>query len=267
MSVPDSWQPRHVEAYRALRRRDFYKLLKLCGPEIKAEAKKLSGEAEDLRQAGAIGVLKAAQKYDPSRGPFQPYARTRIQGEMLDSLTPAADTVTHIEAFSPHDYYEEVLEPEERIAPALPTLSIEEWQGTLPGLGRPELWVLQKVLNEVRPGELSEDLFRFLYLETTVLLLVTSGPAGSPVEISGPMHLLDYERQRARQGPFKAPLSGRELGKLLGVDEATVRKWRKRIRESGPPPGRTSVEVHADYYLALVDRNASKRHRKGRGAG
>ena len=44
-------------------------------------------DAEDLRSVGVIGLLDAANKFDPERGiKFSTYAEHRIKGEILDSL-------------------------------------------------------------------------------------------------------------------------------------------------------------------------------------
>lgn len=46
-----------------------------------------SVQAEDLIQAGMIGLLEAAKNYDPSRGAsFDTYAGIRIRGAMLDEI-------------------------------------------------------------------------------------------------------------------------------------------------------------------------------------
>src|ERR1700756_1210347 len=43
--------------------------------------------ADDLRQAGCIGLIQALDGYDPSHGAsFETYARLRIRGAMLDEL-------------------------------------------------------------------------------------------------------------------------------------------------------------------------------------
>jgi RNA polymerase sigma factor (sigma-70 family) len=39
----------------------------------------------DLKQAGAVGLVSAANSYDPSRGPFEPYAYFRVRGSIIDS--------------------------------------------------------------------------------------------------------------------------------------------------------------------------------------
>jgi hypothetical protein len=41
---------------------------------------------EDLLQLAMIGLIKAARRYDPSRGPFRPYGRTYANGEITHYL-------------------------------------------------------------------------------------------------------------------------------------------------------------------------------------
>ncbi len=41
---------------------------------------------EDLLQLAMIGMIKAARRYDPSRGPFRPYGRTYANGEITHFL-------------------------------------------------------------------------------------------------------------------------------------------------------------------------------------
>jgi RNA polymerase sigma factor for flagellar operon FliA len=44
-------------------------------------------DVDDLISAGAIGLIKAADEYDPSRGvKFETYARHRVRGSMIDDL-------------------------------------------------------------------------------------------------------------------------------------------------------------------------------------
>jgi DNA-directed RNA polymerase sigma subunit (sigma70/sigma32) len=57
-------------------------------------AKKIAGNfarrtvhpKEDLLQLAMIGLIKAARRYDPSRGPFRPYGRTYANGEITHFL-------------------------------------------------------------------------------------------------------------------------------------------------------------------------------------
>lgn len=41
---------------------------------------------EDLLQLAMIGLIKAARRYEPSRGPFRPYGRTYANGEIMHFL-------------------------------------------------------------------------------------------------------------------------------------------------------------------------------------
>ncbi len=41
---------------------------------------------EDLLQLAMIGLIKAARRFDPSRGPFRPYGRTYANGEITHFL-------------------------------------------------------------------------------------------------------------------------------------------------------------------------------------
>ncbi|CAK6700400.1 hypothetical protein IFHNHDMJ_02836 [Synechococcus sp. CBW1107] len=41
---------------------------------------------EDLLQLAMIGLIKAARRYDPSRGSFRPYGRTYANGEITHFL-------------------------------------------------------------------------------------------------------------------------------------------------------------------------------------
>ena len=41
---------------------------------------------EDLLQIAMIGLIKAARRYDPSRGPFRPYGRSYANGEITHFL-------------------------------------------------------------------------------------------------------------------------------------------------------------------------------------
>src|SRR5438105_6618177 len=46
-----------------------------------------SGDLDDLIGAGVLGLIDAVDRFDPSRAiPFEAYARTRIQGAILDAL-------------------------------------------------------------------------------------------------------------------------------------------------------------------------------------
>lgn len=65
-------------------------------PMAKAMCRKAGGkwEASDLMAEAAIGLMQAADRWDPSRGVrFGAYARMRVRGAMRDFLKKRADTV------------------------------------------------------------------------------------------------------------------------------------------------------------------------------
>ena len=49
-------------------------------------ARRTVHQKEDLLQIAMIGLIKAARRYDPSRGPFRPYGRTYANGEITHFL-------------------------------------------------------------------------------------------------------------------------------------------------------------------------------------
>ncbi len=67
-----------VVQHGALVKRIAYHLMNRLPPSV---------QAEDLIQAGMIGLLEASRNYDPSQGAsFETYAGIRIRGAMLDEI-------------------------------------------------------------------------------------------------------------------------------------------------------------------------------------
>ena len=67
-----------VVRYAALVKRIAYHLMNRLPPNV---------QAEDLIQAGMIGLIEASRNYDPSQGAsFETYAGIRIRGAMLDEI-------------------------------------------------------------------------------------------------------------------------------------------------------------------------------------
>jgi hypothetical protein len=55
VSIPEWWNPQHVEAYRAWKHSDWNRLIKVCAPEIRKLARGLAvasrrGRSDELRQ-------------------------------------------------------------------------------------------------------------------------------------------------------------------------------------------------------------------------
>jgi hypothetical protein len=86
--VPMRCRPRRVRPVRphaaadalALQHRDLAE--KIAGNF----ARRTIHPKEDLLQLALIGLIKAARRYDPSRGPFRPYGRTYANGEITHFL-------------------------------------------------------------------------------------------------------------------------------------------------------------------------------------
>ena len=66
-----------VERYAYLVNKVAYKLLSRLPPNV---------ELDDLKSAGVIGLIDAAEKYDSSRSSFRSYAEIRIRGAIIDEL-------------------------------------------------------------------------------------------------------------------------------------------------------------------------------------
>lgn len=82
-----------VAAYSAARQRVHEDLVLRYAPLVKRIAYHLmnrlppSVQADDLIQAGMIGLLEASKNYDPAQGAsFETYAGIRIRGAMLDEI-------------------------------------------------------------------------------------------------------------------------------------------------------------------------------------
>jgi RNA polymerase sigma factor for flagellar operon FliA len=85
MSKPDMGREDLVRLGLPLVRRMAFRMARRLPPNV---------DVNDLIGAGTEGLLKAVQHYDPERYPhFEPYAKTRIRGAILDELR-ANDSLT-----------------------------------------------------------------------------------------------------------------------------------------------------------------------------
>jgi len=82
-----------LAAYSAMQQNNFEELVHKHAPLVKRIAYHLMNrlppnvQADDLIQAGMIGLLEASRNYDPSQGAsFETYAGIRIRGAMLDEI-------------------------------------------------------------------------------------------------------------------------------------------------------------------------------------
>ena len=83
----------NLATYDAVQQQSFDDLVTRQAPLVKRIAYHLmnrlppSVQAEDLIQAGMIGLIEASRNYDPSQGAsFETYAGIRIRGAMLDEI-------------------------------------------------------------------------------------------------------------------------------------------------------------------------------------
>ena len=82
-----------LAAYSAMQEHNYEELVNQHAPLVKRIAYHLMNrlppnvQADDLIQAGMIGLLEASRNYDPSQGAsFETYAGIRIRGAMLDEI-------------------------------------------------------------------------------------------------------------------------------------------------------------------------------------
>jgi hypothetical protein len=92
--------------------------------------------------------------------------------------------------------------------------------------------------------------------------------------ISGPLDMVVLQRQHKIRNPWAKPISCRQLSKLLGVSDKTIRAWQKRIEEAGPPPllredgsytlkGQENLDAWTDYWNRIADPRSWRRlHRR-----
>jgi RNA polymerase sigma factor FliA len=79
-AIDVAFSPELFRMVRGLATRLHMRLPQGCGIEV-----------ADLIQAGCMGLLKAAQNFEPVRGaPFALYAKFRVRGEMLDMVRRSA---------------------------------------------------------------------------------------------------------------------------------------------------------------------------------
>ena len=93
---PPRPQARHPQLKRSRRQRPVrpHAAADALALEHRDLAEKIAGNfarrtihpKEDLLQLAMIGLIKAARRYEPSRGPFRPYGRTYANGEITHFL-------------------------------------------------------------------------------------------------------------------------------------------------------------------------------------
>lgn len=224
-----------LATYEAAKRENFDDLVTRHAPLVKRIAFHLmnrlppSVQAEDLVQAGMIGLIEASKNYDPSQGAsFETYAGIRIRGSMLDEIrrsdwTPRS---VHRKARMVAEAMREIENAEGRdardieVAEAL-GMTIEEYHQVLKDASGARIFSYEELceVGEVMPSE---------------------GPVSRPRNVldEGPALGLEKNHFREALGDaiaslpererlvialyYDEELNLREIGQVLGVSESRV---------------------------------------------
>ncbi|MEO4048378.1 RNA polymerase sigma factor FliA [Pseudomonas sp. CAU 1711] len=204
-----------IERYAPLVKRIAYHLLARLPASV---------QVDDLMQAGMIGLLEAAKKYDGSKGAsFETYAGIRIRGAMLDEVRKGdwaprsvhrntrmvSDAIRVIEARTGRDAKDQEVAAELQ-------LSLEDYYGILGDTLGSRLFSFDDLMQDGEHGGLQED----------------------SSSHSGPLHGLVDERFQSALAEAIANLPERErlvlslyydeelnlkeIGEVLGVSESRV---------------------------------------------
>ncbi|SCX81594.1 MULTISPECIES: RNA polymerase sigma factor FliA [Pseudomonas] len=221
-----------VHMYSHAQSRDSqYQLIERYAPLVKRIAYHLLGrlpasvQVEDLMQAGMIGLLEAAKKYDSGKGAsFETYAGIRIRGAMLDEVRKGdwaprsvhrnsrmvSDAIRVVEARTGRDAKDHEVAAELQ-------LSLEEYYAILNDTLGSRLFSFDDLLQEGEGGGALED-----------------------IEHSHPSPSREHEDQRFQNALSEAianlpererlvlslyydeELNLKEIGEVLGVSESRV---------------------------------------------
>ncbi|BFM11759.1 RNA polymerase sigma factor FliA [Simiduia litorea] len=212
----DASDPIRIEDYASLVKRIAYHLM------LKMPA---SVQVDDLIQAGMIGLIEAAQKFDPSKGAsFETYAGIRIRGSIMDETRKGdwvprsvhrnarrvAETVRYVEARLGRTA------SEKEIADEL-TVSLDEYRNILQDTSSSKLFSYEEsagdddsILDE-KPTSIGleppTDAFERQALKQSLAQAITQLPEREQLVLS-----LYYDEE----------LNLKEIGQILGVSESRV---------------------------------------------
>jgi RNA polymerase primary sigma factor len=199
-------------------------LVEAMTPLLRRWARRYAGRGvddDDLLQDGAVGVLRAALRYDPQRGPFLPWARLWVRQAMQQTVAESSRPLrlpTHV-LWDMH----ELKEQRERLTRELrrPPRAMELADALGWGLDR-----VMDVLAVERPPADAEaaDLVEYPLASDEfedVLMRVTSAQLR-------PLLLHLSERERAVLAARSSGESLRTIGRRLGVSGERVRTIEER---------------------------------------
>jgi hypothetical protein len=252
MSGSGKEEQRHTEARQAWEQGDLDSLCRLCDLEIRTAVRKAIGNNpelngteginEELRVFARRGVEKAAKRYKPSEGRFQAYAWQDIYWETRRGAEGISRLGYELNQ-APEDVSVEQ-EPQalrHQLAAALNSSSTGWWIERIDGLDRDMLGVLRSFLDASRDElirEIGESKYWSIRNHVFLKGLVSAlrQPGARFREISGPQHMMIVERMYKRLNPLAPPLSNRQLARMFGRSDKTIKAWKERIVDSGSPP-------------------------------
>ena len=261
MSIPQGWEPRHVEALRVWESGDIHRLCELCDHEIGSAARRVAYKLgfrdaiEQLQEEfGCKGVEKAAKRYDPGKGvPFQAYARQDIYWETRRGAEALLKSVPEIDEGPGYVEEEDTGQRWPSLEVALASLTLEEWRDVIKGLDKDNLARLRSYMDTHRT-RLVEELSRlaeergeprgrgerrYWYIRLRVFEKIAdnvlSRPGTKLVEVSGPQKMEIIERRRKAMRKLPAKVDDRAMGRIFDKDGKTIARWRRDTKKLGVP--------------------------------
>lgn len=251
MSDGSKEEPRHLQARRAWERGDLDSLCKLCDLEIRTAVRKAIGNNPELKGTEGIsgelrtfarrGVEKAAKRYNPSEGRFQAYAWQDIYWEARRGAEAISKLTRELHQGPDNAVEQEPQALRHQLAAALNSSPTDWWIERIEGLDRDMLGVLRSFLDASR-DELIVEIGQSKYWSVRNhvflkgLTSALSQPGARFREISGPQHMMIVGRIHKRRNPLAPPLSNRQLARMFGRSDKTIKAWKERIEQAGSPP-------------------------------
>lgn len=205
------------------------RLIIACLPYIKTTAQRLSvyanpsQDADDLINAGIIGLMDAIDRYDPIKGAsFKNYAQHRIRGEMMDEIRSmdwvpysTRDKARKIEkAYAELERNGNHFPDEEEIANAL-GISLEQYHDTLLEVSRMTISLLDDIFHDDDNFSDPEDI-NGKDPEAEALMTETENIVGEAIE-----RLPEKERLIISLYYYEE-MTMKEIGKAVNLTESRV---------------------------------------------
>ncbi len=183
-----------------------------------------SVQADDLIQAGMIGLIEASRKFDPEQGAsFETYAGIRIRGAMLDEIRRTDWTPRSVHRKA-RDVAEAVRKIENEKGRDARDVEVAEAMGL-------ELDEYHKILQDATgcrifsfedPGTLGEDGFSSSYMEQPNQPLENLQNSDFKQGLATAIKGLPERERLVMALYYDEELNLREIGEILGVSESRV---------------------------------------------